>query len=368
MLLKNFTLLYVEDNHDAQDIMKVFLEDEVKEFYQAYDGKEGLSLCKDKNPDIIISDISMPVMDGIEMSKEIKEINKNQPILLFSAFQNIETLTNAINIGIDKFIPKPIEDMNNLLEMLESIARNLQNEKDVENLKIKLIEQSRLTAKGEMISMIAHQWRQPLNILGLKNMSLKLHYDNNKIDNNFMKKHIQSSSETIEYMSDIISDFKDFFKPDKEREIFNIYNAVKKSVNLISDSFKNHNIICTINGEDDIDVDIDVDGYKNEFLQVILNLITNAKDALIENDIKDKKIIITLKKENTNAVLTIKDNAGGIPENIKDKIFDPYFSTKEKKNGTGIGLYMVKMIIEEHMDGKLSVSNDEEGAVFSISF
>ena len=116
----------------------------------------------------------------------------------------------------------------------------------------------------------------------------------------------------------------------------------------------------------DTENDYYVIGYPNEFGQAVLNIINNAKDALIEQDLKDKHINITIKKEGDNVLIIISDNAGGIPENIIDKIFDPYFSTKEDKNGTGLGLYMTKTIIEEHMDAKISVENSNKGAMFKI--
>ena len=125
MILENSTLLYVEDNEDMQSYMKSFLEDEVKELYQAYNGEEGLTIYKDKNPDIILSDISMPKMDGLVMTKLIKEIDNSQPIVILSAFQDAETLNSAVNAEVDGFISKPIEDVKKLLHTLEKIASSL---------------------------------------------------------------------------------------------------------------------------------------------------------------------------------------------------------------------------------------------------
>ena len=125
MILENSTLLYVEDNEDMQSYMKSFLEDEVKELYQAYNGEEGLAMYKDKNPDIILSDISMPKMDGLVMTKLIKEIDNSQPIVILSAFQDAETLNSAVNAEVDGFISKPIEDVKKLLHTLEKIASSL---------------------------------------------------------------------------------------------------------------------------------------------------------------------------------------------------------------------------------------------------
>ena len=144
MLLENFTLLYVEDHTDMQNIMKEILEDEVKEFYQAFDGKEGLALYKEKKPDIIISDINMPNMDGLDMAKEIKAIDKEQDILILSAFQDIVILKRAIDIGVDAFISKPVRDIDELFDKLEKISMHLQNKKDLENVLFKSSQQAQI--------------------------------------------------------------------------------------------------------------------------------------------------------------------------------------------------------------------------------
>jgi diguanylate cyclase (GGDEF)-like protein/PAS domain S-box-containing protein len=144
MLLKNFTLLYVEDHTDMQNIMKEILEDEVKEFYQAFDGEQGLALYKEKKPDIIISDISMPNMDGLDMAKEIKAIDKEQDILILSAFQDIVILKRAIDIGVDAFISKPVRDIDELFDKLEKISMHLQNKKDLEVALVKSFQQAQI--------------------------------------------------------------------------------------------------------------------------------------------------------------------------------------------------------------------------------
>jgi signal transduction histidine kinase len=164
-------------------------------------------------------------------------------------------------------------------------------------------------------------------------------------------------------MSKTIDDFRDFFKPDKEKKEFSIYETIQHLLTLIKPEFEKHNIQIELN----FDKNIHIYGFQNEFSQALLNILNNAKDALIENQLFERKITITLKESNSHIVFSIKDNAGGIPDEIIEKIFEPYFSTKEK-HGTGIGLYMTKIIIEEHMDGEIKAYNDNEGAVFEISF
>ncbi len=411
MLLKNFTLLYVEDNNDMQNYMKSFLQSEVKEFYQAFNGQQGLEIYRDKKPNIILSDISMPLLDGLEMAEEIKKDNRRQPILLISAFQDMETLKKAINIGIDGFISKPIKELEHLLDMIEDIARHLQNEIDVKNLKkeeqktcelkflnltlnkkvkektqeledinknlkdiIKtevdknrdkdkwLLHQARLVQMGEMISMIAHQWRQPLNAISARSANMLIKAQLGKLDRELV---IEESIKIDEYSQDLsktINDFRDFFKPNSMREHIDFCSLIKSVLGILETSItsKNIELILDLNCDDKFNV------YPNEIRQVILNLVKNAEDALIVNKIKTPFIKIITYVEKGKYILEVSDNGGGISQKIVNKIFDPYFSTKSQKNGTGLGLYMSKIIIEEHCNGEIAFFNNKDGAVFKI--
>jgi signal transduction histidine kinase len=214
--------------------------------------------------------------------------------------------------------------------------------------------QSRQAQMGEMISMIAHQWRQPLNAISAAINVIKLKAF--KKDCNFLD--ITDKIQTqINYLSSTINDFRDFFKPQKEKRITNFKKIVEKALILIGDSLKNKNIEVKLN----IKEVKDFLSYENELIQVVLNLFKNAEDILVEKNIKNPQIIVDIDKD----ILSIEDNAGGIPEDIIEHIFDPYFSTKDK-NGTGLGLYMSKIIVEEHCNGELKVENTKQGAKFTI--
>ena len=227
-----------------------------------------------------------------------------------------------------------------------------------------MFQQSRLAQMGEMISMIAHQWKQPLNSLSGLIQSTILKYKIGTVNDEHIENFEKNSKKIIQNMSQTINDFKNFFKPENSKREFSLNEAVLKVLDMVDMIFTESNIrVEFIHNEN-----IKILGYPNEFGHVVLNIINNAKDAILENGIKEGKIIIELKQEKEGVLLTISDNAGGIPSEIMDKIFDPYFSTKDEKNGTGLGLYMSKLIIEEHMDGILKVSNGKEGAIFSIFF
>jgi len=224
-----------------------------------------------------------------------------------------------------------------------------------------LLHQSRLAQMGEMISMIAHQWRQPLCEISGIFMEMETAAKFDKADKNFVQKEAKSGDKIISYMSKTIDDFRDFFKPAKTKEMFSLKYACEEAMSLASASLSSKNI----NLELHVKSDMQVSGHVSEFAQVILNLILNAKDILIQRDIKKPIIMIKIDSEDIKASVSVSDNGEGIEESIIDKVFEPYFSTK-KAAGTGLGLYMSKMIIEEKMGGKLFVVNSEKGAMFCI--
>jgi signal transduction histidine kinase len=225
-----------------------------------------------------------------------------------------------------------------------------------------LLQQSRQAAMGEMINNIAHQWRQPLNGLGLIIQSLPVMYGTEGFGRGYLETMGDRAMQIILHMSQTIDDFRNYFKPDKEKVWFKVNQPVSRTIKLIEESFKNLKIAIEVNPmEDPV-----IHGYPNEFGQVLLNILINARDAFSERNVSDPKIFITLGSEKEKAVVTVADNAGGIPENILDKIFDPYFTTKGPDQGTGIGLFMSKTIIEKNMGGKIVARNTAQGAEFRI--
>lgn len=225
-----------------------------------------------------------------------------------------------------------------------------------------LIQQSRQAAMGEMIGNIAHQWRQPLNILGLTVQQLQLYYDLDHFDRAFLVESVGKSMELIHHMSQTIDDFRHFFKPDKEKIEFKVQDSIARTMSLLEGTFQAPSISVEIIAKDDPVMS----GYPNEFSQVFLNILVNAKDALIERNIGRPEITVTISSEDGCAAVTVADNAGGIPEEIVGKIFEPYFTTKGPQGGTGVGLFMSKIIIEKNMGGRLTVRNTAEGAEFRI--
>ncbi|OGU16278.1 MAG: hypothetical protein A2076_13580 [Geobacteraceae bacterium GWC2_53_11] len=225
-----------------------------------------------------------------------------------------------------------------------------------------MIQQNRQAAMGEMIGNIAHQWRQPLNTLGLLNQRLGFFYGSPNFNKEFLETSVSKSMELINYMSRTIDDFRTFFAADREMTTFQVNETVNKALSLVEASFKERRI----NMERDEAADVFINGYPNEYAQVLLNILINAKDAMIERNIESPWLKITVSSENGTSLVSIADNAGGIPEDIVEKIFDPYFTTKGPQQGTGVGLFMAKSIIENNMGGRLTVRNTDVGAEFLI--
>lgn len=224
-----------------------------------------------------------------------------------------------------------------------------------------LLHQNKLASMGEMIGNIAHQWRQPLTHLSFIMMNLKTAYNKNKLTSEYFENKSQEAKEQLTFMSNTIDDFRNFFKVSKQKEKFLINKAIVEVINLQRASFKAHSIRVYF---EDLR-DIEVYTYKGEFLQVLFNILNNSKDEFIRKERDNAEIFIELKKENENIFISVLDNAGGIPKSIIDKIFEPYFTTKEK--GLGLGLYMSKIIIDKSINGKLDVKNKKHGALFTIT-
>ncbi|UFS69785.1 PAS domain S-box protein [Geomonas sp. RF6] len=225
-----------------------------------------------------------------------------------------------------------------------------------------LVQQSRQAALGEMLGNIAHQWRQPLNSLGLMIQELSLAHESGEFSKEYLDSSIDSIMQIVYHMSQTIDDFRTFFSPDKEKNYFNVAQALEKVLGIIEGSFKKYGI----NVEVSATADPVIFGFPNEYSQVLLNILLNARDAFMERQIADPKVTIGIYQERGKSVLSIRDNAGGIPETILHKIFDPYFTTKGPDKGTGVGLYMSKTIIEKNMHGTLTARNTGEGAEFFI--
>ncbi len=276
-----------------------------------------------------------------------------------------EFVSREIAIAIKRH--RAVENLRNTNSELRILKTTLEKRiryavKELRQKDIILIQQSRQAAMGEMIGNIAHQWRQPLTAVGAIIQSYEDAYEDGVLDMAYIEKHTDLIMDILTQMSRTIDDFRYFFRTNKMKSNFNIKSVVLKTLKFMESSFKFNNINLAL----DLAEDCELEGFPNEYSQVILVILTNSKDALLEREIKDKKIEISLREFKKKTVLRITDNAGGIKKEILQKVFDPYFTTKEVGKGTGVGLYMSKTIIENNMNGKLTCKNVAEGAEFKI--
>jgi signal transduction histidine kinase len=250
------------------------------------------------------------------------------------------------------------------LRQLTRILGNRVEEEVVKNRQkdYLLIQQSRQAAMGEMIGNIAHQWRQPLTTVSLLVQNLSETFQHGHFNQEFLDQTIEHATRVIQYMSQTIDDFRNFFKPDKDKTEFSLQEAIQKAISFVEPSMKYHEIEISVEADDGITVI----GYPNEFAQVLLNILSNAKDVFLDRKVAKPHITIKACRRKNRTVVTVSDNGGGIHEEILDRIFEPYFTTKELGKGTGVGLYMSKTIVEKHMEGRLSARNIKEGAEFKI--
>lgn len=256
---------------------------------------------------------------------------------------------------------KALRVLNETLEHRVEVEVEARQEKEQ-----MLIQQSKMATMGEMIGAIAHQWRQPLNVVGLLVQDLRDAYNYNELDKIYLDRAINETMKQIQHMSKTIEDFRNFFKPSKEKELFDVVRALRDTLLLVDAQLRNSFITVELKVPDE---SLMVEGYPNEFKHVLLNLINNARDALLETDSLPSgsgRIYVEAEKSGGVTAIRIRDNAGGIPRELLDRIFEPYFTTKEPGKGTGLGLYMSKNIIERNMGGRLTARNWEEGAEFSV--
>ncbi|MGR9116566.1 MAG: sensor histidine kinase [Gammaproteobacteria bacterium] len=302
----------------------------------------------------------LSVKSEIDRDDEMGVLSKSFNQMVLSLKDSKEHLEHY-NEELEQEVARRTQQLDELNHSLDQRVKDevAQRQKQEELL----IHQSRLAAMGEMIGAIAHQWRQPLNALGLVLQNIELTHKRGKLDDDFMSRSLEKSERLINKMSTTIDDFRNFFKPNKHAERFYICEVIDSVTELLDATLRNSNISLTL----DCDSRLSIKGFQGEFSQVMLNLLNNAKDTLQERKTPAPKINIEVKRHRPGRILVkVSDNAGGIPEQIRHKIYDPYFSTRPEGKGTGIGLYMSKMIVENNMNGSLKAYNDKEGAVFVI--
>ena len=288
--------------------------------------------------------------DDIKMvTKEIKDASnissgdfiKHQPYRVITKSGDTRWVLDYTIIVRDN------DNINHFIGHISDITELRQKEEQI-------IKSEKMASMGEMIGNIAHQWRQPLSVISTAATGMKMQKEFDTLSDELFKESCDIINDNAQYLSKTIDDFRDFIKGDRTKSIFNLKDDINSFINLVEGSIKSNHINIILNLEDDININ----GFRNELTQCLINIFNNSKDVL--KDIKkqdDRLVFISTTKENNNAIITIKDSGGGVPEDIIKKIFEPYFTTKHKSQGTGLGLHMTYNLIVDGMNGNIEASN-----------
>jgi len=290
----------------------------------------------------------LDIMERNEKELEIsnKELEKDIVKLEF-----MDNKLTQLNRDLEKKVEEKTFELKKLNENLKKeIQEEVEQNRQKDNM---LFQQSKMASMGEMIENIAHQWRQPLSLISTSASGIKINKEYGTLSDELLDEAVDNIMNGTKFLSNTIDDFRDFYKVDKTKERFNIKEVLDKTLKLTSSRFTNRAIKVIKDCEE-----LYILGFENELIQVFINILNNARDQLENFSHDERFIFISVKKDENRAVISIKDNAGGIKEEIINRIFEPYFTTKGSDKGTGIGLFMSKEIIEKHFYGEIFAKNE----------
>ncbi len=350
---KKLTALYVEDDRDVRREGKELLENIFFQIDEAENGEEGLTLYKEKGYDVIFTDINMPLMDGLEMVEKIKEFHPAAKIVFMTAFGDEEKILRALDLKAEAYLKKPTK-LENLLHATKKVVESIAYENKEDEKKRLLVDQARYEISNELLSKIAHHWRNPLNVISVNLQMLKEDYEYGEDLKNFFEEKFPQMESKINEMSESIEIFSSIYKESRASILFNVAENINKVVLVVGPLFEEKNISFIL----DIEEALEINSKPNEFNHVISILITNSCEAAT----KDNKVEIESKNidENTFQV-RIKDDCGGISEEIITNLFMPYNSTKPANKRSGLGLYVAKNIVKYKLNGQIEIKNIENG-------
>ena len=379
---KEHTILSVDDSQLIQRHISQTLTPHNYTIIPALTAEEAQEKLAQHHISLILLDMELPDLHGSKLLKliKVKENYKDIPIIVLSGTISPEMVSELIKSGANDYIEKPftheafilkvsrlIQEFERIKE-LENFNKELQHQIDlaVEKSKIeqvKMLQNSKLAQMGEMIGMIAHQWRQPLSAITAVTTNLLLKNELEALDPSYTDRSIRKIDSYVKHLSTTINDFRSFFKIHNHKEETNFKSLVDNALNMVLPLLKEHNI--------NIDYQIDSDTlfytYGNEVTQVVLNLLKNSYDAFVLNKTKEPKISLNIFVEDKNIIFKQCDNGGGIQIEDLTEIFQPYYTTKSQSDGTGLGLYMSHTIVKQHCKGEIHVSNIKDGSCFTIT-
>ena len=381
--LESWKILIIDDDEEVHTFTKIALrsfvfDNKYLEFTSAFSGEEAREILEERNNfAIILLDIVMETSStGLDLVEDIRgKYNCSMTRIIIRTGQPGDTLLRDIidNYDINDYKEKTeltseklyitirtsLMQFKQLQELEDTIEMETKKSREKDSI---LFSQARHAQMGEMLSMIAHQWRQPLNSISATAMNLSFMQELGSLDG---KEIIDSSKfiqNTTQKMSETIDDFMSFFKPEPNNETFSVHDVINEIKLMVDAQIRTRGIKL----ETILDNHLEVDGQKNALTQVLLNLIMNSRDSFESKEEDEKTITVHAYKSNENYYIKVKDNGGGIEPDVIDKIFNPYFTTKEQGKGTGLGLYMVREIIEKYFKGSVFAKNINGGAEFTL--
>ena len=377
-------ILAIDDTDTNIEILLNLLSDDY-DVMAALDGKSALELAIDEKPDLILLDIMMPEMDGYEVCEILKNTQSTAhiPVVFITSKTDSESIEKAYEAGGADYVTKPfmprellarVKNQIELKTLIDTLEEKVQIQvNEVLQAKEQMLQNSRMAQMGEMLSMIAHQWRQPLTAISASTLNLTTKIQLEIYDLNHKKGALEFQDkvivtthkieEMVQVLSTIIDDFRNFFKPNKNMTLLSVNIPISKALQIIEASLISENIHIV----QELTSSKSIEMYDNELMQVFLNLFKNSQDNFKEKNRENSYIKIHTKDIDNGVEIIFTDNGGGASEDIIEHIFKHYFSTKSEKNGTGLGLSMCKTIINGHHHGNITASNTNDGIAFTIT-
>lgn len=358
-MCKKFNILVVDDEiKNIQLGINILKKNSEYNLIFATNAAETFQRVLDYEFDLILLDIIMQPLDGFEVCKQLKAnpTTKDIPIIFLTAKTDEESILKAFKLGGVDYITKPFNEKElearvNTHIQLKALQDNLQEENEKKD-KI-LLQQSKMNAIGEMIDYLADQWRQPLSIVSANASAIQIQMQLDNLTNEAILNYSNEIIQRTNRLSSVIDDFKEFFKPDTSKQFFDLSVTIEKTLNMLSGTFKFNDITVVFEPKS-----IAMHGYKCAVMYTMINLLSNALSALTKIEPSKRYIFIDLEHHDNNVCIVVKDSANGISQEITEHIFEQYFSTKNLHEGSGLGLFMTKEVVEKKLLGHIEFQNE----------
>ena len=363
--LKDFSVLYVEDDEDSLDQLVQLLSRHCKAFLRANNGREGLEAFQSHRPDIVITDIRMPILDGLSMISVIRSQSPDVPIIILTAVDLDPRMMKAIEANSAQLITKPFDNSRLLYVLADCVLRMPDIKKHDESVVEEQVQSDCMRQNcvmGEVIADITKQWRQQLSTIGLVVQGLQINYQCGLLDSKQMEDSVSISMRTINQMSQTMEEFRRFITIERRREVRPVHEIVSRVLDVLGVSLRNHEIELEVIDEGGGNID----GYVDEYAQAVLSVVSYVKETLVKRRPHGGKIVVRCRRSDGRSVVTVHDNGSAMDPNVLVKLFEPELIPAQKAVKTGVGLYMSKIIIERFMGGQLTVGNLGDGVEFRL--